>query len=113
MYLLHSGSHPLVYVISPAGNVIRKLRIDTGHPELTARSIKFHGGRLAIGFDFLAESGQQLIKVVDTQGNPIGDYGVGGREVNRLALACYDSEGLTLVSESGESKLSLFKAKLP
>jgi len=28
-------------------------------------------------------------------------------------LACYDSKGFTLVSESGESKLSLFRAKLP
>jgi len=113
VYLLHSGSHPLVYAVSSAGDVIRKLRIETGHPDLTARSIKFHGGRLAIGFDVLAESGKQLIKVVDTQGNPIGEYGVGDREINRLALACYDSKGFTLVSESGESKLSLFRAKLP
>lgn len=51
--------------------------------------------------------------MIDTQGRSIADYEVGSKEVNPLALACYDSEGFTLVSESAESKLYLLKAKLP
>jgi hypothetical protein len=113
VYLLHGVSTPLVYVISPSGDVIRKLRIETGHPGLTARGIKFFAGRLAIRFDGPTDSGQQLIKVIDTEGKSIADYEVGSKEVNSLALACYDAEGFTLVSESAESKLYLLKAKLP
>jgi hypothetical protein len=113
VYLLHGASIPLVYVISPSGDVIRKLEIETGHPGLTARGIKFFAGRLAIRFDGSTDSGQQLIKVIDTEGKSIADYKVGSKGVNPLALACYDSEGFTLVSESAQSMLYLLKAKLP
>jgi hypothetical protein len=113
VYLLHGVSPPLVYVISPVGDVIRKFRIETGGRELTAGAIRFHAGRLAIRFDELSDSGQYLIKVIDTQGKSLGDYEVGSKEANPLALACYDAEGFTLVSESAESKLYLLKAKLP
>jgi hypothetical protein len=72
VYLLHRTASPaLVYVISPAGEVLRKLRIDAGDSELLARSIKFYAGRLAIEFDrgFHFDTHQNLIKVTDLQGS--------------------------------------------
>lgn len=113
VYLLRGTSPALVYVISPKAGVVRKLRIDVGDPNLTARSIKSYAGRLAVQFDGSTGSDQYLVKVIDTRGNLIGDYGVGGIEVNPLVLACYDSEGLTMISEAAHSKLYLVKAKLP
>jgi hypothetical protein len=102
----------LVYVISPVGDVLRKLRIDAGSSDLGTR-IKSYGGRLAIWFGGPNGTEQYLIKVVDLQGNPIANYAVGGREINPLALACYGPEGFTMVSETAETKFYLVTAKVP
>ena len=69
VYLLHGFSPPLIYVISPKGDVVRKLQIDTENPELAANSIKFHVGRLAVGYSWLGDVPQNLIKVIDLDGN--------------------------------------------
>jgi hypothetical protein len=114
VYLLHGVSPPLIYVISPAGEVVRKLRIDAGDPALTANSIRFHAGRLAVGFDWLGHVPQNLIKVIDLKGNSIADY-----EVRESAgdsdpiLACYGSEGFTLIPRGGDTALHLLTVKLP
>jgi hypothetical protein len=50
VYLLRGTSPALVYVVSPAGQVLRKLHIDPGTPDFVAGEIKLHAGRLAIGF---------------------------------------------------------------
>jgi hypothetical protein len=114
VYLLHGTSPSLIYVISPAGDVVRKLRIDPGRPDLTANSIKFYEGRLAIGFNWLGDLPKTLIKVIDPQGTPLVDY-----QIEEAAgdsdpiLACYNSEGFTLMPRSAESRFHLIKAKLP
>lgn len=117
VYLLHGTASPaLVYVISPAGEVIRKLRIDAGDPDLLARSIKFYSGRLAVEFDrwFDFDTHQNLIKVTDLEGNSIADYrmrpAIG---THALYLAGYGSEGFTFIPYENEDKFYLVKAKLP
>lgn len=117
VYLLHGTASPaLVYVISPAGEVVRKLRIDAGDPALLARSIKFYSGRLAIEFDrwFDFDPHQNLIKVTDLEGNSIADYRmlpvIGNHS---LYLAGYGSEGFTFVPYENEEKFYLVKASLP
>jgi hypothetical protein len=117
-YLLHGTASPaLVYVISPRGDVIRKLRIDAGDPGLLARSIKFHSGRLAIQFDkgIDQRTRESLIKVIDLQGNPIADYrvAVAASGSRSLFLAGYSSDGFTFVPYYNEDKLYLLKTKLP
>jgi hypothetical protein len=117
VYLLHRTASPaLVYVISPAGEVLRKLRIDAGDSELLARSIKFYAGRLAIEFDrgFHFDTHQNLIKVTDLQGNSIAEYRM--RPVvgdHSLYLAGYGPEGFTFVPYENDDKLYLVKSKLP
>ncbi len=113
IYLLHGTSPPLIYVISHAGEVLRKLRIPSP-PDLTANSIKFYRGRLAIGFHWLDDVPQSLIKVIDVNGISIADY-----QVTEAAgdgdpvLACYNSDGVTLVSRWAGSRPYLLTAKLP
>jgi hypothetical protein len=114
VYLLHGTSPPLIYVISPAGDVVRKLRIDAGNPELTANSIKFYNGRLAIGFNWLGDVPKSLIKVIDLKGNSIADYEVKeGTGDSDPILACYNSEGFTLIPRWAGTNPYLLKAKLP
>jgi hypothetical protein len=114
VYLLHGTSPALIYVISPAGEVVRKLRIATEDPNRTANSIKLHAGRLAIGFDWVGNVPKSLIKVSDLKGDSIADYeiGEGTGELNPI-LACYGSKGFTLIPRSAETKLHLLEARLP
>jgi hypothetical protein len=114
VYLLHGTSPPLIYVISPSGEVVHKLRIDAGDPDLTANSIKSYAGQLAIGFNWVGDVPTSLIKVIDLKGNPIADYAV--KEAagdSDPILACYNFEGFTLIPRGAETKLHLLKAKLP
>jgi hypothetical protein len=111
-YLLHGTSPALIYVISPAGAVVRKLRVTVDDLDFGAASIKAYAGRLAIGF-IRSSDGAISIKVIDLKGNSIGDYGMDAVGTYSLALACYGDEGLTLIPQFAESKLYLFKAKLP
>jgi hypothetical protein len=111
VYLLRGGYPSLVYVISPSGEVLRKLRVDTGNPDLVAENVKFYAGRLAIQFYGLGAAHQNLIKVMDLKGNAIADYEVGADEYP--ILACYDSEGFTMIPAHSETKLQLLKVKLP
>jgi len=111
------GSLTLIYVISPVGDVVRKLRIDAGDNDLVARSIRSYAGRLAVGFGSRTEAGPYRIKVVDLQGSSVADYSVAYPEAfvgdEGLDLACYDSAGLTLVPDSTEFKSYMLRAKLP
>src|SRR5450755_942935 len=99
IYLLHETASPaLVYGISPTGEVLRKLRIEAGDPDLVARSIKFYAGRLAVEFDrwFDFDTHQNVIKVTDLEGNSMADYRM--RPVvgtHSLYLAGYGPEGFT------------------
>jgi hypothetical protein len=117
VYLLHGTASPaLVYVISPAGKVLRKLRIDAGDPDLLARSIKFYSGRLAVEFDrwFNFDTHQNLIKVTDLEGNSITDYRMRPVEGDHaLYLAGYGPEGFTFIPYRNEDRFYLVKAKLP
>jgi hypothetical protein len=117
VYLLHGTASPgLVYVISPAGEVVRKLRVDAGDSELLARSIKFYSGRLAIEFDrwFDFDTHQNVIKVTDLEGNSIAAYRIRPVVGNHaLYLAGYGAEGFTFIPYENEDKLYLVKARLP
>jgi hypothetical protein len=117
VYLLHgTASAALVYVISPAGEVVRKVRIEAGDPDLLARSIKFYSGRLAVEFDrwFNFDTHKNVIKVTDLEGNAIADYRMRPVEGNHaLYLAGYGSEGFTFVPYENEDRFYLVKARLP
>lgn len=115
IYLLHGGtSPPLIYVISPKGEILRKLRIDPGSSDLTANSIKFYAGHLAVGFEWLNETPPSFIKVFDLNGDLVANYRVkeGAKDSDPI-LACYNAEGFTLVPRVAEKYLRLLTAKVP
>lgn len=92
--------------------MVRKLHIDAG--QLTASSIKFYDGRLAVGFDWLGDTPQTLVKIVDLNGRPIANY-----EVSETAsdsdpvLTCYNAAGVMLVPRRTDASLRLVNAVLP
>jgi hypothetical protein len=115
VYLLHgTQAYALVYVISSKGDVVRKLRIESGDPELVARSIKLYAGHLAVEFDDKwAGERRNLIKVTDLQGGPVADYKIGTVGGDFLYMADYGPEGFTFTPWSHEGNMYLVKAKLP
>jgi hypothetical protein len=106
-YLLH-GPAALVYVISPAGQVIRKMQIGVGDSKLPFRSIKSYQGQLAIG---LATYGHIDVRVTNLDGVAAHSYGLDSNETDVLELACYDSRGFTFISGASGGNAYLLSAK--
>lgn len=109
-YLLRGASPTLIYVISPSGKVVRKLRIDAGsaEAEYVAREIRSYAGRLAIGFN----GPDNLVVVTDLSGKTIANYMISRHKPDWPSLACYDSTGFTFLTTYAEKELYLLKAKL-
>ena len=113
-YLLHGGFPQLVYVISSAGNVVRKFPVSNQDPNLVANSIKYYSGKLAIGFGWMNEVPETLVSVTDTNGRLISEYKVVEKSGDsNPILACYDSNRLTLLPRWVGSKPYILTAKLP
>lgn len=113
-YLLHGGFPQLVYVISSGGTVVRKFPVTDQNPDLVANSIKFYDGKLAIGFGWMNEVPETLVKVIDTSGHLVSEYKVIEKSADsNPILACYDSNRLTFVSRWVGSKPYLLTAELP
>jgi hypothetical protein len=114
VYLLHGTSPLLVYAISPKGEILRKLQIEPGSSDLTANSIKFYAGHLAVGFNWVNDMPPTLIKVFDLNGDSLADYKVNeGAKDSDPILACYNAEGFTLLPRVAEKNLRLLTAKVP
>jgi outer membrane protein assembly factor BamB len=109
VYLLRGVSPALVYVISAAGEVVRKLHIDAGSPDFVAGDIKAYAGRLAIGFN----GSSNLVMVTDLEGKTIASYTVDRHKPDWPTLACYNSRGFTFVTAYAGKGLYLLNAKLP
>jgi hypothetical protein len=107
-YLLRGSSPALVYVISAAGDVIRKIRIGAGNSGLAFRDIKSNAGRLAIG---LARFGHTEVHMTSLEGIPIRSYAVDGNDTDVLSLACYDSRGFTFITTASGAGAYLLSAK--
>jgi hypothetical protein len=108
-YLLRGTPPTLVYLISPAGEVVRKLHIDAGDPDFVAGDIKSYGGRLAIGF----HGPNNLVLETDLEGKTIASYAVDRHKPDLPPLACFGSSGFTFATVYAEKGLYLLKAKLP
>ena len=106
VYLLH-GTSALVYVISSAGDVVRKMRIGVADSGFTLRGIKSYQGRLAIGF---AKFGHIEVRLTNLEGVPIGNYGLDSDKSEVPSLACYDSRGFTFVTSASSGSAYLFSA---
>jgi hypothetical protein len=107
-YLLRGGPAPLVYVISPTGQVIRKMQIGVPGFGLPFPSIKSYQGKLAIG---LATWGHIEVGVTNLDGVASESYRLDSNETDVLELACYDSRGFTFISGVSGGTAYLLNAK--
>jgi hypothetical protein len=111
-YLMHGASPTIVYVISPAGEVLRKFRVASSEPGQAAWSVKSYKNRLAFAY----QVGDHLeIQVTDLEGNPVAGYSINPKAkpdvVDTLDLACYDTNGFTLITSEAGSNLYLLRVK--
>ena len=97
VYLLRASSPGLVYVISPKGEVIRKLRIDPPSSGLVAGMIRPMPGKLAISFLYDGRR-DGMTRVVDFEGNPIVDHFSDDVRINPGLPGCYGADGFTFLS---------------
>lgn len=109
-YLLRAASPALVYVISPNGDVVRKLRIDPPDAGLVARGVKPSRGQLAISFLHRGMiSG--MIKVVDLKGTPVATFSSDNLRVPGLP-GCFVSGGFAFLDDDIDHNLYLRKFEL-
>ena len=107
-YLLRGTGAALVYVISPSGNVLRKLHLDAEGLNFAARNIASFNGRLAI--EFIGPSDLMFVELTDLEGKIIAKYSMERNKPDWPDLACYDSKGFTFVTSYAQKNLYLIKA---
>jgi len=109
-YLLRATSPALIYVISPKGDVIRKLRIESPEPGLVARQLKSSHGKLAVIF-LQRNSTAGITEIVDLRGQSLGRYFADDEHLNPGLPSCYDSQSFTFLSPDMVGGLKLYKAQ--
>ena len=94
IYVMRLGPQAVVYVVSPGGSLIRKLKIASPVAKAQAVELKESRGRLAIEFSVPDSKGvsDTRIRVADAYtGQSIADYAI-TPEMGE-ALACYRNDG--------------------
>lgn len=87
LYVMRAASPALVYVISPSGKIMRRLKIDA--PTATSRASAFHvsGNQVAVAF---SNDPSQSLVVTDAQtGRNISTYSFSGNAI--ASFACYSA----------------------
>lgn len=111
VYVMRRAYPALIYVVSPKGEVLRKLRIDPGNSGLRPRELQFSNDRLAIWF--VGSEHDRLLKVVDAVGNEVAEYQMPIGWVG--PLACYNPPLFTFLRQDGDDSgiihIDRFEAK--
>jgi hypothetical protein len=114
LYLMRPVGNPLVYVISPAGTVLRRLEIRPPADGFRPTGMKAAGGMIAIEFAMDDPMGMGDIYIYSIlnayTGEKFADYSV-AREARGI-WACYTPNGFTfLTSQDDPPRLAIVKAK--
>jgi hypothetical protein len=91
IYLMRHLSPPIVYAISPDGEVVRRFIVDPGQPGYVPSGMHIAGNRIELEF-FQPQKGNPLIKIVDLAGNGLATYHPDPEAGIGAALACYTSD---------------------
>jgi hypothetical protein len=110
VYLMRSGSRAWVHAVSPSGEVLRSFYVDSGDSGLVAASMKAAPGRLVIAFRRGNVAGI-LLKVVDLEGNPIGEYASTENKFPAAFMACYLPPAFIFTQPNAQGLLRLHKAE--
>ncbi|MBZ5531609.1 MAG: hypothetical protein LAO20_09270 [Acidobacteriia bacterium] len=112
VYLLRSSSPAVVYAISPAGEIVRTVNVDSGDPALFPTGMKASPGRLALVFHKGrgATQADGIVRVVDLQGNSVANY-----LLNSLwgggALTCYVPPGFIFANTKSDGFVYFYHAE--
>ena len=97
VYVMRATAPVLIYAISPVGDVVRKLHIDTGDQSLVGDGLQSApGGRLAVSLSPRAGGGTS-VAIIDLKGNPVAMYDM-APGVPFGTFGCYAPPKLTFLS---------------
>jgi hypothetical protein len=110
VYLLRAASPALIYVISPKGEIVRKLRVASPDSGLSAERLRSAPGMLAISF---LRKGRNtgMIEVVDYEGHQVATYAPNDSRMHPGLLGCYSQKGFTFLSLAEGENLRLTTAQ--
>ncbi|HME34696.1 MAG TPA: hypothetical protein VKF84_05620 [Candidatus Sulfotelmatobacter sp.] len=110
VYLLRAASPALIFVISPKGEVLRKLRIGSPGSELSAARLKSAPGLLAISF---LQKGRNtgILEVVDYKGKEVASYAPSDKRMYPGLLGCFSLQSFTFLSLNDGDYLHLNRAE--
>lgn len=107
VYLMRGTSPAQIYVVSPHGEVVRKLRIDPGQSGFVAHTIRASKEGLAIAFGIRWEKSDLIIKAVTYSGDPLGTYVLKDHYLSPTQFACYSGASFTFLATTTENKVLL------
>lgn len=114
IYLMRPGSKASIYVISPAGTVVRRLAITPPHDGFRAWDMRIGGGNIVVEFvqkhDDTTRSDRVIYSIFDSEGTRVIDY-LSSTEVGGH-LACYSPNGFTFLAPSPSGRLAIRRASL-
>jgi len=94
IYVMRQGAPAVVYVVSPGGGLVRKLKIASPLEKAQAIDLRVNRGRLAIEFSLpdAPDVSDTRIRVADAYtGRSIADYAITPQMSE--AVACYQNDG--------------------
>ena len=110
VYLMRWLSPAIVYAVSPAGEVLRRFKVDSGDDNYRPEAMHISGNRMAIVF-FQPQTMRKLMKVVDMEGRELATYETSSPSNTELggAFACYSSnpERFTFLSVGDDDQLEI------
>jgi hypothetical protein len=110
VYLLRAASPALIYVISPKGEILRKLHINPPGGGLRARGLLAAPGKLAIRFvESNGLAGTML--VVNLNGSLLTSHLSDNRETSPGVPGCYDGSSFTFVTSNEDHEIFVRKAE--
>ena len=111
IYLMRRLSSPILYAISPGGEVVRRFTINAGSPDFLPESMHIAGGKIAILFRE-PQTSEEFVRIVDLSGRELATYDEpmdNGRGTLGSAFACYSDnpERFTFLYTSNNGNLGL------
>jgi hypothetical protein len=110
MYLMRASSPAVIFAISPAGEVVKTFKVDSGDPQFTAITLRSAPGRLAVSFR-RDQSPELFIKVVDFEGNVLAAYHANDRRLRAPFVACYVPPAFTFFEANSRGPATLDKVE--
>lgn len=112
IYIMRGTCNPVVYVVSAAGEVVRKFTLKPPATEFSPITMKVSAGKMVVMFekqDPKSERAEQIFSVFDTESGEKSMDLMSGPDIGG-AFACYTPNGLTFLGTDNEGRLVMMSA---